>query len=125
MIARILLTLVVGLGVYGGVTLSFSHMETGATCPMLGPLPACYLVLAGYVLMLLAAWLPGRLRGYAFWLGWTPVFGLAFAGSVFEFMQGDVCPKSAGGIPQCYFSLAITATALVLFLWLRSATRPD
>jgi hypothetical protein len=120
MIWRILLTLIAGLGVYGGAQLSLSHMQTGETCPMFGPLPACYLVLAGYVLMLAAAWLPGRLRHFAFWPGWLPVFGLALVGSGFELIEGDICPKSAGGIPQCYFSLAMTVAALVFFLRLRS-----
>ena len=120
MLWRILLSLVAGLGVWGGVTLSLAHMETGETCPMLGPIPACHLVLVGYLLMLISAWTPTRLRSFDFWFGWTLVFGLALVGSALELMQGDVCPKSAGNIPQCYFSLAMTLAALVFYLRLQT-----
>ena len=116
MISRILITLIAGLGVYGGTQLSLSHLQTGETCPMFGPLPACYLVLAGYLLVVIAAWVPARLRPIAFWTGWLPVFGLALAGSVYELIQGDVCPRTPGGIPQCFFSLAITLSALLFYL---------
>ena len=115
MIFRIILSLLAGFGAYAGVNLSIGHFHTGDVCPMLGPVPACYLVFVGYVLAAIAPWIPVSLGRPAFWIGWTPVAALATFGVVLELTQGDVCPK-AGGVPQCFYSFGLAA--LVLLFWI-------
>lgn len=116
MVWRMLFTLLGGLGLYAAAGLSYAHATSDFSCPMLGPLPACYLVLAGYSLVVASVWLSRRISPYAFWIGWSPIFGLALLASLFEALQGDVCPKGAAAIAACYLSLAITAVLLALFL---------
>jgi len=77
-LARFALLAIALFGAYVGISLSLSHMSTGETCPILGPLPACYLVAIGYSLVALStisatkSWTRN-----AFFLGWTPVTLLA------------------------------------------------
>lgn len=118
LIWRTLLALAAGTGAVAGVLLSYQHFHTGQTCPLLGPLPACYLVFMGYALVAGSAFLKKPAASVAFWLGWTPITGLALAGTVLELVQGGVCPRTAGGIPQCYLSLLIAAALLALWLML-------
>lgn len=122
MIFRVILSLLASFGAYSGFTLSLGHFHAGDICPMLGPVPACYLVLIGYALVAIAPWIPVRFGWPAFWLGWSPVAGLAAMGVVLELSQGDVCPK-AGGIPQCFYSFALAALVLGLWVLDRRAAR--
>ena len=94
------------------------------SCPILGPIPACYLALGGYVLMAAAATtlFARRLRrGYRsranqiFWTGWAIAGGLASLGSVMEWMRGGICPRIV--LPLCYVSLV--SCALIGLLYVR------
>ena len=83
----------------------------------LGPIPACYIVLAGYAIILLSTVFRGKLKsGRIFYLGWVPVFGLAALGVTSELMGNHICPPSAGGVPQCFYSLAMITICLVLII---------
>lgn len=112
---RALLALIAGAGAVASLLLSYQHSHTGETCPLLGALPACYLVFVGYALVTASALLKKPAASFAFWLGWGPIAGLALTGTVLDIIQGDVCPRTDGGIPQCFISLAIAATLLVLW----------
>lgn len=115
MIWRAMLTLAALLGVWAGGVLSLAHLKTGEVCPMLGPVPACFVVLAGYTLIFAAAWAPRAAAPFVFAAGFAPVFGLAATGVALELAHGDICPKAVG-IPQCFLSFALAALTLTLFL---------
>jgi len=112
MIWRILLIAITAFGTFAGIKLSISHFNTGETCPILGIIPACYIVLIGYALMLIAATF--KLSRKLFYLGWTPVFLLAAAGVTLEIVSGSICPVGAMGIPQCFISLAMVISCAAL-----------
>lgn len=117
---RIGLLLISAFGLFAGAQLSFSHMQSGETCPVLGPLPACYLVLAGYLAVFIAASFIRRpWSRKLFYMGLLPVFLLAAIGVTLELVQGETCPPGAMGIPQCFFSLAMATACLVLFRFAR------
>lgn len=121
-IIRIALILLTAFGLFEGARLSGAHMMNGEVCPKLGPLPACYVVTAGYFLMFVAAlvtWLP-RPR-LVFYLGWVPVFLLVVLGVSLELIKGDTCPAGAYDIPKCYYALAIAILCWGLFLFYRKA----
>lgn len=109
--------LIGGLALYGAVaafSISERHMSGVEDCPFLGPVPACYVVLAGYSVMLLSVLRPMK---WLFLVGWLPVFLLATAGVTSElFSDQPVCPRTAGGIPKCYFSFALSGTLGLLAL---------
>lgn len=116
MIWRAMLTLAALLGVWASAALTLAHFQTGEVCPMLGPVPACIVVLAGYALIFAAAWAPRAAAPFVFAAGFMQVFELAATGAALELAHGDVCPKTLGGIPQCFLSFALAALTLILFL---------
>ncbi len=116
MIFRLLLALTGGVGAYGAGALVVQHIETGSGCPTIGAIPICAIVLAGYVLVMAAAILPKGVRAPVFFTGWTPVAALAAVGVTLELITGDICPKTPGGIPQCYLSAALALIVLVLMM---------
>jgi len=52
---RLLLIAIAGFGCLAGARLSLQHLQHGEVCPMLGPIPACFIVFAGYLFVVLAA----------------------------------------------------------------------
>jgi len=117
--ARVGLVLIAGLGVWGAGASSLNHLISGEICPTLGPLPACVAVLAGYMLIAVAALVGRRASTIMFWAGWAPVAMLALLGVGLEITVGDTCPRGFGNIPQCYISLAMAVAALIVFLMFR------
>ncbi|VAV86592.1 hypothetical protein MNBD_ALPHA06-1805 [hydrothermal vent metagenome] len=115
-IGRFALVLLTGFGVFAGANLSWQQITIGDICPMLGPVPACFVVLAGYALMLVSVFVVVRMRKLLFFAGWVPVMGLASIGVVLELLQGDICPPGPAAIPQCFISLAMVVLCLLLFL---------
>lgn len=93
-------------GAYAAFGVSHVHRIGVEACPTIGPVPACYLVLAGYLAMLLAMVRPTK---WLFLIGWLPVFLLASAGVAGEILSDSpVCPQTESGIPKCYFSFGIS-----------------
>jgi len=123
-IGTIGLGVLVAVGLWSGAWLSWRQFLSGEACPLLGPIPACYLALGGYVLMAAAATtrFTRRLRrgnrsraNQVFWMGWAVAGGLALLGSIIESIRGDICPRIV--LPLCYVSLA--SCALIGLLYMR------
>lgn len=111
-ILRILTAILALYGAYAAFTISQLHMSGAEACPTLGPIPACYLVLAGYLAMLLAAIRPMK---RLFIIGWLPVFLLASSGVAGEILSDSpVCPQTLAGFPKCYFSFALASVLAAL-----------
>lgn len=108
---------VVASWVLAGLTpLILDEMRGVDACPMLGPVPACYLVGFGYIAMAIAVLFSPRRLTLVFLLGWAPVFLLALSGSSMEILGRPTCPVSPAGTPLCYFSLAVASLLLPAFL---------
>ncbi len=124
-LSRIGLIFLAGFGVFAGGHLSLDHLAHGDVCPMIGPIPACLIVLIGYILMLLAAFIPSQHRKMTFYSGFFPVAVLAAMGVMLELTQGHICPPGPTGIPQCFISLAMVLLCLGLFVsYVRGPKRP-
>ncbi len=105
-----------GLGWIGGLLVSIDTITGADACPEIGFVPACYVVLLGYSLMLVSAALPRwRWGKWLFVSGATPVALLAVFGSVSELLVGETCPRSESGVPLCYVSLALVAVIVALY----------
>lgn len=109
-------------GVMAAFSISQLHMSGVQACPSLGSMPACYVVLLGYGAMLLSAVRP---MPWVFFAGWLPVFLLAALGVGSEILSTEaVCPQTAGGIPKCYFSFALSVLlGLLAWVFLRAIKR--
>jgi hypothetical protein len=120
MVTRITLIVLVLFGLWGAGGLSYDQYQTGDACPILGnTIPACYVALAGYVLIGLGVVLSlalGSSTGiWAFWTGTAIAGGLAALATVLELIKGAVCPVAFGSIPTCYLSLALSVVIGGLF----------
>lgn len=101
----------------GIVPISFTQWHTGNACPMLGPVPACYVVSICYAAMGITALLWNRPLKWLFFAGASPVILLALAGSSLELLGHPTCPRSATGWPLCYASLFVGLMMLSVFLF--------
>ena len=113
-ISKILLWGLLALGLYGALNISYSTMTGESPCPSVVGVYICYVVLTGYLLMVVAQFLKPY-KALIFYLGWIIVFVIALLGTVFEISQGNVCPQSSSGLPLCYVSLLASAIIGILF----------
>lgn len=118
---RIILLGLIAVGLYGALSVSYSTLTGTSPCPNVVGVPACFVVLAGYALMLAASLLkPAHRFKSVFLLGWLPVFLLAATGTIFELSNGNTCPKSDSGLALCYVSLSFSvAVALLYFFYIK------
>lgn len=111
-----LLWILVATGLYGAISISYDTIMNTSPCPSIFGLPICYLVLIGYASMFTNLFmLNSNKHKWLFYFGWSIVFFIAVAGSIFEAAKGDVCPRSGSGFPLCYLSLAFTIAIILLY----------
>jgi hypothetical protein len=94
--------------------LVLSELVREPTCPPLLGIPACYVVLAGYLAALAGAWAIDASAGRAVFLlgaGVVTVVGIWF--SINELTGALECP-SFEGLPMCFVSLFAGTSMLVL-----------
>ena len=115
-LSRIPLAALSLLGLLGVQPIVQRQFEGLSLCPALGMVPACYIVLAGYALILFAALVSRRYTGWLFAIGWLPLFTLAATGSGIEIFREGTCPQTSGGVPTCYLSLALLCLLAVAYL---------
>ena len=114
---RTAIILLASIGVLGVGRISIIHWTGEASCPMIGSLPACYIILIGYSLIVLSMYPHVQKALVLFLIGWAPVMLLALTGVVGELIGVLQCPHLEIGIPQCYISAAL-ALIIGLIAWL-------
>ena len=115
-IARWLFVALAIFGIAGVAPIALQQWSGATACPSLGFVPACYIALLGYSLTAISAFLKDRIRLLVFLLGFTPILALAAVGSSFELLGQMACPRSGGGTPMCFYSLALAISLAVLYL---------
>ena len=120
---RLGIAVAVGFALFDLFPLIFDQLRGAQVCPMLGFLPACFLVAAGYIAMAVALLAPRKLTNL-FLLGWLPVLALALTGSTLEVMGRPTCPVSPSGTPLCFYSLAVASLLLPAF-WISRKLSAD
>lgn len=114
----ILRTLIAGLAIIGLVgvfPVSYAEILAGGSCPHLGPIPACHIVSVAYSIVFVSTAHPRLWNSKAFILSWLIILSLALIGTSLEVLGMEACPKTEGGIPKCYFSLALAIFLFVPF----------
>ena len=108
------------IGFWGVSKISYLHL-TGESCPMLGVMPACYIIFIGYAMIILSMLPKVPKPKILFLLGWTPVIALALMGTIGELTHTMQCPHTATGIPTCFLSTTFSATiGLLAYLFFKS-----
>jgi hypothetical protein len=124
------LLLLLGIGLWGGLSVSYTNFTGQQACPQVAGLAICYIVTLAYGLMLVSLFLKRKsLHRIVFFPAWGVTFLIALSGSGLELSQGGVCPATSFHLPLCYVSLAM-CLAIMAFYWLNrrnsSASRsPD
>jgi hypothetical protein len=113
---RIAIVLLAGIGVLGVGRISVIHWSGEAFCPMISSLPACYVILIAYSLIVLSMYPRLQKALLVFLIGWVPVTTLALTGSVGELTGILQCPHLENGMPQCFIS-AVFALTIGLLAW--------
>jgi hypothetical protein len=116
-IFRTAIVLLAGIGVLGVGRISVIHWTGEASCPMISSLPACYIILISYCLIVFSMYPRLQKTLIVFLIGWVPVITLALAGVVGELTDTLQCPHLENGIPQCFISAAF-ALIIGLLAWL-------
>ena len=93
MIARVVVAGFCVIGLFGIVPITIQHAKGIETCPVLGIVPACYVVTLAYTLTGASMIFGARLRSALFMAGWMPVFGLALLGSSMQVLGNEACPR--------------------------------
>ena len=122
---RTAIVVLASIGVLGVGRISISHWTGEESCPVIGPLPACYIILIAYSLIVLSMYPRLRQAPLVFIFGWVPVITLAFTGVVGELTGVLQCPHLDNGTPQCYLSaaFALIIGLLAWFLFKAQATK--
>ena len=108
-----------GFSIYvlsGIIPISITHWHTGDACPVIGPIPACYVVSVCYAAMGIASLVWAKRLQWLFFAGSTPVILLALIGTSLELLGHPTCPLSDAGTPLCFYSLAVGLSMLIIFL---------
>jgi len=117
LVPRIFLWVLICVGLWSALSLSYTTLTGSAPCPDAAGFPVCYLVAIGYAAMLTAQVLPtAKFRHVVFFPAWVLVFLIAALGTGFELTVGNTCPRNSSGVPQCYFSLAFCIAIILLYL---------
>jgi len=114
-IVYIVLCVVLLVAILEAFKLSLANFHGKNECPKLLGIPACYLVLLSFVLMLLAQLASSFFSGATYYFAFLafPLL-LALIGTLTELSGKVICPRTAGGTPMCYLSLAICLLLLCL-----------
>ncbi len=113
---RTAIVVLASIGVLGVGRISVIHWTGEAFCPMISSLPACYIILIAYILIVVSMY-PGLQKAVGvFFVGWVPVITLGLAGVVGELTNILECPRLENGIPQCFISAAF-ALIIGLLAW--------
>lgn len=104
------------VGFWGALNLSIEEWQVAGTCPCIG-IPACYLVMIGYFLILSSCINHNKaLFRKLFYAGISIVLGLAAMGSFMQAAGLGECPQNESGFPMCYISLMMSLVILTVFL---------
>jgi hypothetical protein len=118
-LARLSILLVCVLALYRLFPVVAEQIRGLEACPLLGPVPACYLVFVGYIAIGVSVVLEPLRSGWIFLSGWLPVFLFALSGTSLELLGRPTCPRSDSDVPLCFFSLAIASALLAAFILAR------
>lgn len=116
---------IAGFAIYGSIRLVMNEWEIGDVCPKILGIPACYIVLVCFLGGLVAHLLPVSKGKYIYFFFIGLVTLIASTGTIGELTGLAKCPRTSGGTPMCFISLAICVSLLVSKIVLLSTNVSD
>ncbi len=111
-ITNYLISIILILGIYGAGNLAYNEFLKEGTCPKLGIIPACYIVLVCFVIPFIAHIFNKGKIIYFLFTGFA--LTLAIYASIGQLLVNLQCPKTEGGLPMCYISSVFFASLVLL-----------
>jgi len=111
-ILKTLILIIAGFAIYGSFTLVLNEWTMGNICPKILGIPACYIVLFCFVMAFIGQLMPDKNGRRIFFLFVGIVTVIALTGTVGELTGITKCPRTGGGTPMCFISLAICVSLL-------------
>lgn len=110
-----LIIVILVYAIYSAFNLSLHDYRVKNVCPKVMGIPACYLALISFILVLsshvFSTHIPFKLWFFIFIN--IPLL-LALGGTLMELNGHVICPRTSNGTPLCFYSLGICLTILVL-----------
>ena len=107
-----LLLLVFFIGILGAGLLVYDEIKTTNVCPKLVGIPACYIIVACFIIPFFTHIAKGKNGIYFLFTGIA--FIIALVASIMQFTGLGECPKTSNGTPMCYYSLLLFTTLIFL-----------
>lgn len=115
-ILSLLIWVVALFGLNGTLALARREFASGHICPKIIGIPACYIILACLLLILLSQTQLLKDKYRLYYLGVGLALAIATFGTVGNYLGYLSCPQTDSGTPLCYLSFALFASLLVLRL---------
>ena len=103
-------------GLYGTAGLVMDEISIGDICPKILNIPACYIILTCFILVLVAQTNFAKKIFWLYFIGAGIAWTIAATGTIGQLTGTIECPKTAGGTPMCYLSLAFFSSLIILKL---------
>jgi hypothetical protein len=100
------------IGIIGAANLSFHEYVESGICPKLGPIPACYIILACLIFPFFFHLIGKGIIGYFLFI--SVALLLASYAGIGQLLGKIQCPKTDNGLPLCYISFLIFASLMML-----------
>ena len=108
-----LIIAIAGFAVYGSFGISMNDWQTGNICPKIIGIPACYIVFVCFVVALISHLIPNKNSKWVYFFFVGIVTLIASTGTIGELTGLAECPRTSGGTPMCFISLAICLSLLI------------
>ncbi len=99
-------------GSYGAGSLAFQEFTQGNICPKILGIPACYIILACFIVPLIVHLF--KFNNLLYFLATGLAWSIATYGSIMQIRGIIECPKTSGGTPMCFISFGIFTTLILL-----------
>jgi len=107
-----LVVLIAGFAIFGSAGLVIDEWRAGDICPKILGIPACYIVFVCFAGALFLHFLSNKKAAWGFFFFVGIVTVIASSGTIGELTGALQCPRTAGGTPMCFISLAICLSLL-------------
>ena len=106
-ILSISIWVIILIGLSGVVPLVQTEFSQGDVCPKIIGIPACYVILACLLSIIIGHINMVKKAEYWYFIGVMIALFIASYGSIFNYLGKVACPKTSTGIPMCYLSYLI------------------
>jgi hypothetical protein len=104
--------IIAAFAINGTFGLVMNEWEIGNICPKIIGIPACYIVLVCFIVALISHIIRNSKATWVYFFFVGIVTLIALTGTIGELAGMTKCPRTAGGIPMCFISLAICLSLL-------------